>query len=491
MASIIGTRPADNTIYELATSPLSWTPFSVQPPGGLIGAGIWGGPLRTIWAHNGQDSGDVPAAKYLFFDGSAWSEHTSPTIPSNQPPRAIHGNADGSIVYAAGNSYVHKFASGVWSAVSTAFSCNAIWCDPTGQYVWASTGSNSIWYSGDYGATWNDVWSQIPIDLDANWRVPWFDLPWVDPNSGSFFTGAVWGLDSGDVYCSISFKYAPFLTYTMASIIKHDSGGWHEVCQRVGYPLAARDYLGIGDGPPSRLGATPGMWSDGINHYAGSLSGGGVDMQAWRAIPHPSFESTTEQIVSSGDVAGFLSVPDGRCIMGLEDVAVIAADNSTSGQSAHVFFSDDGFDSYTDMTLPWATSQNGLQCLTVFGAGVGVEALQGGPITERGGHLLTAVGAFPTGEDFAITIDGEPCYGGQGFGYSPRSLDGTTIEFVSPPVALGAQKVVDIATTSGSLIASVDVIERSWGSAEHEAHRDHPPWAAVGKRILDLEDLIS
>jgi len=369
MTIIIGTRPTDGKIYELSGNPLQWSEFSVQPSDGVT-TGIWGGPKNTIWTHNGKSTIGIP--KYLFFNGSVWSEYTSPTIPSGNPPRAFHGSDNGDIVYSGGSNYIHKWDGVSWSVSTTGFSVNTIWCNNTGRYVWASTGGNAIYYSDDYGATWNDIWSQILSDLNTTWRTPWWDIPFGDINTHSYYTGAIWGLSSNEVYCSISLKYTPFLTYTFASVIKYDGIYWNEVSQRVGYQLFIRNYGGIGDGPSARLGGTPGMWSDGTNHYMGALDAG-LSFEGWRTIPHPTYESTTELLVSG------LRTPLGRNIIGITEDnphTIIVTDSSIL---SHVFISYDNFDSFEDMSLPWS-STSGLQSVTLYGwMGAGIDFINKDP----------------------------------------------------------------------------------------------------------------
>lgn len=124
------------------------------------------------------------------------------------------------------------------------------------------------------------------------------------------------------------------------------------------------------------------------------------------------------------------------------------------------------------------------------GSALALNSLDPAVISERGGQVITATGTFPQGEALTVTIDGVSCFGASGRGYSPTSLDGLTLKFAAPPLSKGTAQTVLIVSSVGSDSGSIDVVERSWGSAEHEAHRRHPPWAGVGARRLKLEDSV-
>lgn len=130
---------------------------------------------------------------------------------------------------------------------------------------------------------------------------------------------------------------------------------------------------------------------------------------------------------------------------------------------------------------------NVLDTTYTFDTGIFLDALTG-RVSERGGDLILAEGLFPRGEALEVTLDGEPCYGGQGKGYSPSSDDGTTLEVAAPPIAtLGASKTFEIVSLAGTLQGQIAVVERAWHKAEFESRVSHPPWLALGPRRLDLE----
>lgn len=480
MPKIIGTRPDDSKIYQISGSPLAVVEFPVQPGVGSLGVAIWGGPSNTIWAHNGKPN-PTGTPKYLFFTGAVWVEHACPAVAD--PPRSMHGSADGSIVYAGGVGYIHKYtsSSGVWSSVKTGVDAGTIWCDETGQYVWATpssiSGGNNIWYSDDYGATWTDVFSQMLADLDTYWSAPFYDVPFSTVYS--IYLGPVWGFSKNEVYTTIGYKWTPFLTYTGCSIIQFDGTKWFEVGQRVaGYGFRTYDY---GSGAYARMGFTPGIWKDGDRFITTGLQGGGVALEVYRTFEDSNWGTTPLAIING------YTVPKGRNVIGLNGTIAVAADYS--GGNSKVFLSDDRFDTWDDMVLPWS-GVNGLECLTIFGIGADeIQSISGGPVTERGGHVLVATGTFPIGQPMSVTIDGVPCYGGQGNGYSPVSLDGQTLSFVSPPLTKGLNRQIEIISGPIPILGFIDVVERSWASIEHESRRLYPPWI-VGKRRLAEEDLV-
>lgn len=360
MATIIGTRPDDDKIYQLSGTPPVWAEFPVQPAFGSLGIGIWGGPNDTIWCHNGKPDYLGGTPKYLFFNGTSWSEYTCPSV--SYPPRSIHGSIDGSIVYAGGQGYIHKYSGGVWSVSTTGVNIGTLWCNETGQYIWGTPGpmnGQNIWYSDDYGASWTDVYSQFITDIDAYWSAPFYNVPYA--STYSRYLGAIWGISETEVYTTMGYKWTPFLTYTGCAVFKWDGTKWFEVAQRVaGYGFRSYDY---GSGAYVRMGLAAGVWKEGDRFVCAGLQGGGVGLEFFRTYEDSNWGETPLY------VTGAFSTTDGRCIIG-NDGYVVAAYDYSSGNSG-VFISDDAFETYTDMTVPW-TGINGLQCLTLYGWMVGV-----------------------------------------------------------------------------------------------------------------------
>jgi hypothetical protein len=118
-------------------------------------------------------------------------------------------------------------------------------------------------------------------------------------------------------------------------------------------------------------------------------------------------------------------------------------------------------------------------------------------ISTAGGHLMTATGQFTAGAPLAVhlgplgNVDDPLCYGGQGYGYSPISADGTTVSFVSPPLPKGdaGVTIIDGSDTLTFPVGSVTVVERSWPVKFHQLRKSNAPWWAVGPRRLELEEL--
>lgn len=115
-------------------------------------------------------------------------------------------------------------------------------------------------------------------------------------------------------------------------------------------------------------------------------------------------------------------------------------------------------------------------------------------IPTSGGGLIVAVGLFTRAPLAAHlgplgTIVDPPCYGGSNRGYAPRSDDGVTVQFAAPPLAKGAVglTVVDGVITLGP--EALDVVERNWPHKVFDCRRRFPPWAGVGDRNLEFEDL--
>ena len=116
-------------------------------------------------------------------------------------------------------------------------------------------------------------------------------------------------------------------------------------------------------------------------------------------------------------------------------------------------------------------------------------------VSESGGELLSVAGTFPAGEDLAVhfgplgTVGDPPCYGGQGWGYSPQSADGSTLVIVLPPGAVGAATLtVDHPVEGTDTLAGFSVVVRSYAQSVHSIRQAFPRWVGVGSRRLDGEE---
>lgn len=117
-------------------------------------------------------------------------------------------------------------------------------------------------------------------------------------------------------------------------------------------------------------------------------------------------------------------------------------------------------------------------------------------ISTVGGETITAMGKFPTDSVMQAylgplgTSGDPPCYGGLGLGYNILSLDGTTVQFASPPLAKGDVGLTLIwgSNTSGLPVGALHVVERSWPSKMHRVRGSFAPWKALGARRLGEEN---
>jgi hypothetical protein len=145
-----------------------------------------------------------------------------------------------------------------------------------------------------------------------------------------------------------------------------------------------------------------------------------------------------------------------------------------------------------------------------YGAGTGGAGAFGviismGPITldkalisKDGGEDLTISGSLGTGVEYLAyigplaTASDESCYGGtSGNGYRCYSLDGATLQIVTPPLSSTGQMTVTLCDSSDSILAqsTIEVVERSLSSEMYEARTRWPDWYQTGPRdIGNLED---
>lgn len=459
---VLGARRADNTIYQYDAVTNTWSASAIQSPGGAVGHGIWGVPKTGgLWVGEG-------IGKVYHYDGvGTWTLHNLPGGAINSC-RCIVGADNGQHVYVGtGNFYggggpaFKRTGSGPFVSIAGGVAhSGAIWCDGTGQHVWighgsGNSGSQDLWYSDDYGASFSSMYAAALAVCAADGASP----------SDTLASGGIYGVSPTEVYVDVG-RYQAW-----ARVLLWDGAAFSVIARATGT-------VSFGHGSP---GPTLGPQSV-IHMGPGSL---------WRAA---TVDSTLTY--DSRDVVPWpyqwnpLGSP-GLCNYRGRLIAAFAG-RASYGWGDSLYSDDDGA-TWALVNDPWGPYGVGrittIDAMTIYGP-ASVDSLDGVPVTERGGHLLIATGTFVRGESLTVTIDGVPCYGEQGNGYSPVSDDGQTLRFVSPPLTVGGAKVLEIETAAGSLFGEVDVLERSWGSAEHEAHRSHPQWSAVGKRRLDLEDLI-
>jgi len=103
-------------------------------------------------------------------------------------------------------------------------------------------------------------------------------------------------------------------------------------------------------------------------------------------------------------------------------------------------------------------------------------------------ELVITLGGVVSAGDIQVFVDGVPCFGGQGYGYTPIT-DGTTVTVYSPLLSIkGATTLTvqqGVATSSGF---AVSIQERVWRGKQFDIRQSFPPWYDVGARRIDLED---
>lgn len=105
-----------------------------------------------------------------------------------------------------------------------------------------------------------------------------------------------------------------------------------------------------------------------------------------------------------------------------------------------------------------------------------------------GDTLVITLGANAVPGDITVLINGQPAYGGQGYGYTPQT-DGTTVTVITPPIDTIGTVVLTV--QQGTLLSTsfnVQVLERVFPAKAFSLRQSMPPWLAVGPRSLDLED---
>ena len=338
MADIIATYPVGNKLYRLSGT--TWVEFSPQPV--AVSEGIWGGPNDTIWLHNRRYGGSVITPKYLFFDGvGSWVEYASPaSFPdSGWYVSAIHGSEDGTIVYAGvatqtSSGKIHKFSGGSWADLGVSFRAGSIWCDTTGQYVWAASGDGALdytlRYSDDYGATWVDKHAQMMADLA---------IPYFSQNGAPC---GVWGTDANNVYIATGWTGfgPPGKGSAGGCIAKWNGSGFEFVSWDASF--AAVQWL------------TTSPWADASRYIA-------VGGYNYSRIHRD--ESGTLTVKKD---TGYYDSTRGRCVIGIPDggrIVVIA--NGIFGNAAESLVSDDDGATWVNVSSVWGSSGEGLQGLTV------------------------------------------------------------------------------------------------------------------------------
>lgn len=337
---ILATYPAGQKLYQLAGT--TWSLFPNQPP--AVSEGVWGGPNDTIWIHNRYYNGPVITPKYYRFDGAGtWDEFTSPsTFPDGGwYVSCIHGSIDGSIVYAgyatqSSGGGVHKFSGGTWTDLGVSFRAGSIWCDETGQYVWASCGDGSsnatLEYSDDYGATWTSKRAQMVSDLG---------LTYYDTNGTPC---GVWGTDENNVYMATGWNAFP---------PPEAPGPGHGGCV-LKWNGSTFEFVSINSGFECNYFLCTPPWSDGTRHI---MAGG---------YGYSRISRDESGILVKKKDTGYYDSTRGRSVMGLPsggDIVTIV--NGIFGNGAEALVSSDDGDTWSNTNDVWGGNAEGLQGLTV------------------------------------------------------------------------------------------------------------------------------
>lgn len=115
-------------------------------------------------------------------------------------------------------------------------------------------------------------------------------------------------------------------------------------------------------------------------------------------------------------------------------------------------------------------------------------------VPQNGGQLVTLSGTFPT--DVAVYSyigqnedeTDEPCYGAtKGNGYDCWSLDGLTLEIVTPPLLLVGSQYVTIQHYYGWDSIAVTVIEHMYTDTLYEIRKNWPIDFNTGPRDMRYE----
>jgi hypothetical protein len=218
-----------------------------------------------------------------------------------------------------------------------------------------------------------------------------------------------------------------------------------------------------------------------IWHYDGS----------WTKVD--SFSGNGEDIVAINDQELICSGRNGTTV-----VLRYSDDNGSSwaGESAPSSYTQSGADRCPSV---WASpapdfSITGVEIVEASGGG-GSGGRDRGPtyLAPDGGYLIRLTGTFPINDPYEVFLgpsgnaDDPSCYGTVGYGYLPQSIDGVTLDLVSPSMTATGAISMSLRHVGGLLHAgpSFTVVERSWHGREFGMRVGFPPWTGVGSRRLE------
>jgi len=101
---------------------------------------------------------------------------------------------------------------------------------------------------------------------------------------------------------------------------------------------------------------------------------------------------------------------------------------------------------------------------------------------EGGCELELELGENAVPGEIAVYLNGLPCYGGHGYGYTPHT-DGSRVTVWSPQIAVpGVYDVTVVQGVLGSTSFPISVLERGWPSKQLSFRASFPHWMGVGPR---------
>jgi len=125
---------------------------------------------------------------------------------------------------------------------------------------------------------------------------------------------------------------------------------------------------------------------------------------------------------------------------------------------------------------------------------VSITGLSAAVGSSEGGTIITITASGLTaGTDLGVYLGtagndtDPPCYGGQGYGYTPQSVDGQTVNVATPPLDPGSYTLTLVQGPSSDTIAFT-VVERAYYGRRFSIRKSFPSWVAAGNRRLDLEE---
>ena len=132
------------------------------------------------------------------------------------------------------------------------------------------------------------------------------------------------------------------------------------------------------------------------------------------------------------------------------------------------------------------------------GPGLYVSGIDLSEVADDGGWLITASGIFPTAQGVKVHVqDGgsldEMCYSGDvGTREYDTSVDGTTLEFVVPPLPIGGPYDLYFESADAlltfTLSASLTINHRDFADTLYRLRGNFPPPRDVGPYYIDNED---